>query len=355
MSAFPEPPYRLGETPEDFVVEEIPSFLPSGEGGHTFVRIEKRRRTTEDVARLLARCAGVPPRDVGYAGRKDREAVTTQWFSVPGLAPDEALALEAPGLRVLEAVPHPHKLRTGVLRGNRFRLRITGVAPEALAAVPERFASLVRRGMPNRFGAQRFGREGDNAQRGRELLAAPGRRVRDRRAGRFLLSALQAEVFNDVLARRGAPERLLDGDVAVVHASGGLFDVASAELEQPRADTFEISPTGPLFGTRMRGAAGAAGALEREVLASHGVAGPFAPPRGIRLRGARRPLRVRPAEASCDVLGPGELALRFELPAGCYASVLVESLLGQASAGRSTGPPIGVPSRDPARPRRLET
>ena len=343
-----EPRYRLRATPEDFVVEEIPSFLPSGQGGHTFVRVEKRLRTTDDVARLLARCAGVPPRDVGYAGRKDREAVATQWFSVPGLAPETALALEAPGLRVLEAVPHPHKLRTGVLRGNRFRLRVTGVCADALDRAPARLDALVRTGMPNRFGAQRFGREGDNALRGRELLAAPGRPVRDRRAARFLLSALQAEVFNDVLARR-APERLLNGDVAVVHASGGLFDVASAEAEQPRADAFEISATGPLFGTRMRGAGGPAGDLEREVLALHGVSEAFAPPRGIRLRGTRRPLRVRPAEASCEVLGPGELALRFELPAGSYASVLVESLLGQPP--RSTAPSIGVPSREPARPR----
>jgi tRNA pseudouridine13 synthase len=126
---------RLRSEPEDFRVDEIPLYAASGEGGHTFVRVEKRLRNTEELARELARAAGARPADVGYAGRKDRVAVTTQWFSVPGLAPEAALALELHGARVIEAHRHPHKLRTGQLRGNRFEI----VARVAETLPPRRF------------------------------------------------------------------------------------------------------------------------------------------------------------------------------------------------------------------------
>jgi tRNA pseudouridine13 synthase len=338
--------WRLRARPEDFVVDEVPLFAPSGEGGHTFVRIEKRLRTTEEVARLLARAADVSPRDVGYAGRKDRVAVTRQWFSVPGLLPETARALDIEGMRVLDAIPHGHKLRTGALRGNRFELRVTDVPGALLESAAGRLAGLVERGMPNRFGAQRFGRDGDNAERARKLLE-PGARVRDRRQARFLLSALQAAVFNEVLARRSGHEgELLAGDVAVVCASGGLFVVEDLSVEQPRADAFEISPTGPIFGTRVVQPEAAAAELESLALAEWGVPGPaeLQPPRGVRLRGARRPLRIRPAEARCERVGDAALALGFTLPAGCYATVLVEELLGPAAEPTDSGSADPLPS-----------
>ena len=189
--------------------------------------------------------------------------------------------------------------------------------------------------MPNRYGAQRFGREGDNAARARELLE-PGARVRDRRQARFLISALQAEVFNRVLERRrGREATLLLGDVARVCASGGLFVVRDLGCEQPRADAFEISPTGPIFGTRVTEPEAEAAELEARVFADCGLPAPAAlrPPRGIRLRGARRPLRIRPEDASCTALEGDVLALSFTLPAGSYATVLVEELLGPAAEG----------------------
>jgi tRNA pseudouridine13 synthase len=277
----------------------------------------------------------VRPGDVGYAGRKDRVAVARQWLSVPGLDPAAALALAEPGLRVLEAHRHRHKLRTGQLRGNRFRLRVREVEPAALERAPERAAELSRVGLANRFGAQRFGAEGANPERARALLAGePGAWPRDRRAARFLLSSLQAAVFNEVLERRPLPlDAVETGDVAVVCASGGLFVVEDAAREQPRAARFEISATGPVFGTRMTLAAGAPAEREREACAAFGVdlAG-FRPPRGVRARGARRALRVRPAELSLERTGERELELAFELPAGSYATVLVEALLGDGAA-----------------------
>src|SRR5262249_37707560 len=157
--------------------DELPAYAPAGSGDHTFVRVEKRLRTTEQVARDLARAAGVKSGDVGYAGRKDRVAVTTQWFSVPGLDPERALALSLQGPRVHEAARHPHKLRTGHLRGNRFEIAVRGADAGVCASARERLERVLRIGFPNRYGPQRYGRDGDNAQRAQELLAGARARM----------------------------------------------------------------------------------------------------------------------------------------------------------------------------------
>lgn len=314
------------ERPEDFRVEELPLYPPGGEGGHTFVRVEKRLRTTEEVARELARAAGVKPGDVGFAGRKDRMSISSQWFSVPGLAPETAVALELQDARVLEAAAHPHKLRTGHLAANRFTLVVRDAEPATLAAAPQRLARLVESGMPNRFGGQRFGRHGDNAEQGRRVLSGEAR-VRDRRRARFLVSALQAEVFNAVLAERLPDLVTLEaGDVAVVHESGGQFVVEDLEAEAPRAAAFEISATGPIFGVKVISAAGAVAEREERIALACGVPENLQPPRGIRMRGARRSLRVRPRDAEARA-ADGALHLQFTLPPGSFATVLVEELL----------------------------
>jgi len=329
---------RLRGEPEDFRVDELPLYAPSGEGGHTFVRVRKRLRTSEELARDLARAAGVRPGDVGYAGRKDRVAVTTQWFSVPGLAPEAALALSLPGASVLEASRHPHKLRTGQLAGNRFEIVVRELDEETLGSVGARAERILREGLPNRFGAQRFGRGGGNLESAQRLLR--GERVPgDRRHARFLLSSLQAAVFNEALARRALPlDRLELGDVAMLHASGGQFLVEDLAREAPRAAAFEISATGPIFGTRVLEPTGAVAERERAALAAFGVdLETLAPPPGIRLRGARRALRVRPEELEFEAERDA-LRLRFALPAGSYATVALEELLGLPPGSDDTGP-----------------
>jgi tRNA pseudouridine13 synthase len=331
---------RIRARPEEFRVEELPLYAPAGEGAHTFLCIEKRLRTTEEVARDLARAAGAAPRDVGYAGRKDRVAVTTQWFSVPGLDPEAARLLALPGARVLEAARHRHKLRTGQLRANRFEILVRDVDPEARERALQRAQEVARRGLPNRFGRQRFGRDGANAELGRRILrgeAGP----RDRRAARFLLSALQAEVFDRVLAARGDGfDRVFAGDVAVVHASGGLFRVEDEAREAPRAEAFEISATGPIFGTRAPLPGGEAAERERAALAAHGVPDAWRPPRGVRLRGGRRALRVRPEGLALEG-APEGLRVRATLPPGSYATVLLEELFGRLPD--DTDPPRDYP------------
>ena len=212
-------------------------------------------------------------------------------------------------------------------------LRVPKVSQEEVAEASRRLDAMRDDGMPNRFGGQRFGRDGGNAEAGRRLLRGEIV-VRDRRRARFFASALQAEVFNAVLAARARPlGRLIDGDLAVVHASGGLFRVDSAALEQARADRFEISPTGPLFGARVDAPSGEVGEREREALERCGVALAREKVKGLRLRGGRRALRVRPEEARAQGEG-GALCLAFTLPPGSYASVLVEELLeGAPDAG----------------------
>jgi tRNA pseudouridine13 synthase len=322
-------------TPEDFVVEETPAYAPSGEGGHLFVHVEKRLRTTEEVAEALAAAAGVRARDVGYAGRKDRFAVTTQWLSVEGLSPEAARSLDVPGVRVLEAVPHVHKLRTGHLRSNRFALRVHGVDAAALERARTRLTELVARGLPNRFGVQRYGRDRRNVERGRAILLGRAR-GRDRRTARFMISALQSAVFDRVLAERPLPLDAVEcGDVARVEESGGLFVVEDAAIDAARAARFEISATGPIFGTRTTAPTGAPAAREAAAHEAFGLPAPgeIRAPRGIRLRGARRPLRVRPEAADLEAEDGGRVVVRCALPPGSYATVLLEELFGTLDEG----------------------
>ncbi len=240
-------------TPDTFTVEEIPAYAPSGEGTHLFLWIEKRGLTTFDAIARLARALGLAPRDIGYAGLKDRHALTRQWLSLPGVAAERALAMADADLKVLQAVPHPHKLRLGHLRGNRFEVTLTGDATEGeREALRARFEALAASGVPNRFGAQRFGAGGDNAAVGLALLRGE-RRERDKRRRRLLLSALQSVVFNRALELRAASGDLAQvrgGDVLQKTDSGGLFVTTDPAVDQPRVDRGEVIPTGPLPGGR---------------------------------------------------------------------------------------------------------
>ena len=320
---------RIRSLPEDFQVEEIPYETPSGEGPHAWIWIEKRLRNTADVARDLAEALDLERRQVGYAGRKDKLAVTRQWFSVPDADPERVRGLEIEGAQILEVARHGERLRVGALEGNRFVLVVREVDPAEVPEMAARFDRILERGLPNRFGQQRFGRHGDNAERGAELLKQP--RIRgDRRQAWFLLSALQSAVFNEVLARRpAAVDELMAGDLAVVHATEAYEWISSPEARQDAVRRFELSPTGPIFGTKMRWPRGAVADLERQVMASFGVEERqwSKLPRGARLFGQRRPLRVPVTDGR---LVPGEqhsVELTFRLPAGSYATVLLEELL----------------------------
>lgn len=340
---------RYKVEPEDFQVEEIPAYLPSGSGEHLFVLVEKEGRNTLEVAADIAHALGVHPKDVGIAGQKDRQARTIQWMSLPTRARDAALALEGEGFRVLDAAFHGNKLRTGHLRGNRFRIRLRGLAPGAFPRLRAILDALEARGLPNAYGGQRFGSSGDNAEAGRRLLlgeASKAAQRRNARLRRLLVSAFQSEIFNGVLAeriRRGTWDVPQEGDVLMRLQSGGLFVCTSPAEDAPRVASFECSVTGPLPGPKMRPVPqGEPASLEAAVLAASGVT-PAHLAASRDAPGARRALRIPvqvAATEEIDPAGESSAVLTFDLPAGSYATcVLREITKERPEAAAAANPP----------------
>jgi tRNA pseudouridine13 synthase len=317
---------RLRSMPEDFRVEEVLGYDADGQGEHALLWVEKRGANTDWVGRELAKFAGVPPVAVGYAGLKDRHAVTRQTFSVQlaGKPDPDWSTFPHADVKVLAATRHSRKLKRGALRGNRFVLVLREVQGDRDAA-EQVLQQIAARGVPNYFGEQRFGREGGNVAQARAMFA--GRRVdRDKRS--FLLSAARSQIFNNVLAarvERGAWDTPLDGEIWSLAGSRSWFgpepfsDVLAERLA--RAD---IHPSGPLWGQGEPPTVADAGALEREVAAAssdlaEGVA-------AARMDQERRPLRLLPRDLKWRWLDDNALELAFELPAGAYATVVVREL-----------------------------
>ncbi len=385
------------ERPEDFLVEEVPIYAAAGSGDHVFFQVEKRGVTTLEAVRMLARALGRGPRDIGFAGMKDAQAVTRQWMSLEHVDPARLEGLELGPIRVRAVTRHKNKLKLGHLSGNRFELKLRHTHPSQDAAGRSALDELVQRGVPNYFGPQRFGVRGDSWKIGRALLAGdfelalahfvgrPGpldsgsvllarqhfdagryeaaartwpRSFRDaskacmamarkrtspkqalfaldRSLLRLFVSAYQSQLFNALLARRIAGvDQVLVGDLAFKHANGAVFSVQDLQAEAARAQAFEISPTGPLFGSRMTRADGEPGRLEEELLqrAGHRFED-FAHKGSLEWQGARRPLRMPLSELAIQRGTDGEgdfLALAFRLPAGGYATSLLREVLASS-------------------------
>jgi tRNA pseudouridine13 synthase len=336
-------PYRTAElpgvggtlraTPEDFAVDEVPAYPPSGDGDHVFVHIEKRGLTTPEAARRLASWAGVEARDVGWAGMKDRHARTRQWLSLPPpAAPEPLLDRADDGLTVLAAVRHRHKLRTGHLRGNRFELVIRDVGDAAAAALAARaILDALAAGAPNWYGEQRFGARGDNAGAGLAILDAGGKGGGPPRRKRLMISALQSYLFNHWLVDR-VNDRLdrtvLEGDVLTKPATGGMFVSSDAAADQPRLDAGEVAITGPMFGGAMRAPppTSAAGVRELAVLAAAGLAPDAFARLGKLAPGTRRAALVRLDDTQVEVVAADAIRVTLSLPAGSYATAILREL-----------------------------
>ncbi len=327
----------IGPELDDFTVEEIPAYLPSGTGEHRYVRLEKRGMTTRDAALALARAAGVSEREVGYAGMKDKHGVTTQWLSLPAKsAPPEGWAL-GDALRVLETSLHQNKLRTGHLRGNRFRVGLADTVPGAAERARAILARLSERGQANYFGTQRFGRDGQNLVEALEFLGGKRRlpRGRERFLTKLYASVVQAEVFNRYATRRmtAGSDRLLSGEVVRLAGAGASFVVESLEREAPRFAARDLVLTGPMPGPKMRAASGEALDLENEVLTELGITNEALAELGRHAPGTRRDLLVFP-EGATVTEAADRLVLAFELPAGSYATILVRELTRTAPPAR---------------------
>lgn len=347
--------------PDDFIVEELPLYEPSRDGTHTFFAIRKRNLSTLEAINQIARALKANPGNFGYAGLKDKRAITTQVLSMGGIPPEQVLKLELPRIEVLWAERHLHKLRVGHLRGNRFMITLRDVSPKALPVVQKEMERFKTEGVPNRFGVQRFGNKQNSHLIGKVLLREEWEEVlgyvlddettqfsqfvkrvkqeKERgslekavasiphRLRKLYLSAYQAYLFNCILEKR-LPNlgKLWDGDIAVKHSNGAPFLVENALVEQPRADAFEISPSGPIFGYKMRHPTGEVQKLEAELLATEGIEYKvFRKVAGIRLQGTRRPLRM-PMEVHQVTNVDVGLRLCFTLPAGGYGTVILDEL-----------------------------
>jgi tRNA pseudouridine13 synthase len=322
----PLPPAEFKGHPEDFHVEEQLSFAPSGSGPHWLLRVEKRTANTRWVAAEIARFAGVPTADVGYAGLKDRQAVAVQWFSVPNRAPAEFwLGCSTAEYKVLDAVANARKLRRGALSGNRFRIRLRNAAwsREQLESKLDRLRS---HGVPNYFGPQRFGRDGYNLDRVAEWIhngVAPRGRVERG----FSLSAARSLVFNALLARRveaGDWSQLTPGDVASLNGSGSHFLVAAVDAElQQRLATFDIHPSGPLWGQGLPACQGQA--LQHELAVSRELPAVTGLLAEQGLLQERRALRCAIRELSCE-RDAGTVTLSFLLGRGQFATAVLREI-----------------------------
>lgn len=323
---------RFRATPEDFRVEELPAFAPSGEGEHLLLTVEKRGMNTVFAARQIARWAGIAELGVGYAGLKDRHALTRQRFSVhlpKRVAPDLA-GLESDELRVLDASWHNRKLPRGALAGNRFALVLRDVAGDR-ARIEARLAAIAGQGAPNWFGEQRFGRMGDNVDAALRMFA--GERVRREQRG-ILLSAARSQLFNTVLAARigdGSWQQGLAGEVWMLDGSHSLFgpEPMTAELAA-RAARLDIHPTGPLWGSGPLRCSGEAQRREVGALAEQSALREGLEAAGLRQE--RRALRMRVGELHWQWSGDDCLHLHFALPAGSYATAVLAEL-GEVTTG----------------------
>jgi len=325
--------------PEDFTVREIPAYGPDGRvGAHLLLTMHKRGLGSEDAIVEISRQTGIPRPEIGLAGLKDKDAVTEQWISVPFAAGTRLAEFSHPAITLGTAHPHGNKLRRGHLHGNHFNIVVRELAvsgeeaAERIIAKRSRLAELG--GLANLYGNQRLGDSGSNLRRGLEALAAGARRGR----ADFLLSAGQSALFNLYLLERrarGLMRTILAGDILKKSATGGLFECREPETDQARLDSGELGITGPMFGSKMRAPSPgtAADALEREILELAGISSSALKAFGNKVEGTRRPLQLPLVDLelalvpATDALPPG-LSLQFSLPAGSYATVLLQELQG---------------------------
>lgn len=374
----------IKSSPDDFVVEEIPAYSPKGEGEHLFIKARKRGMSTPTLIRIICKKFKAREFQIGYAGLKDRDATTTQWISVhlpvkdrrviAARAVDE-LNAENENFSIIESAFHVNKLKLGHLKGNRFVIKVADLAVPAVEAkkICETIKlELSERGVPNYFGAQRFGaaRNGHvvcmafmrgDYQTAFELLypfmrggsPADGRQAdlyklfikkswrklvaeTPQAMLRVVASAYQSRLFNVFLSERANEiDKIYAGQWAQKNDSGAKFisDDEAADNERCRAKA--ISPTGPIYGPDMRWSSGVMGEAERELYMSQSA--PMEslrnPVGGVHLPGERRAMRffADPIQINFDEAG-NSASFAFSLPSGCYATVLLREFMKNEDA-----------------------
>ncbi|KFE52973.1 tRNA pseudouridine(13) synthase TruD [Pseudomonas syringae] len=329
----------LKATAEDFQVDEVLDIPLSGDGEHLWLWVEKRGLNTEEAARRLARAAGVQLRTVSYAGLKDRQALTRQWFSIqlPGKADPDMSAAENETLRILKSTRHKRKLQRGAHAANGFTLRLTQLNADK-DALQARLEAIAKAGIPNYFGAQRFGYLGGNLGEARDYAARQAlpeqRAVRSR-----LLSTARSYLFNQVLAARvadGSWQRAQVGDLLAFTDSRSFFPAGVEECSDPRLAILDLHPTGPQWGAGPSPASGATATLENDVANRESALRDWLTRAGMEHE--RRILRLPIGGLTWHYPEPDILQLEFVLPAGCFATALVRELVDLVPVGQTDSP-----------------
>jgi tRNA pseudouridine13 synthase len=321
---------ELKQQTSDFEVEEIPAYLPNGAGEHLFLWVEKTGIGAEQLTKHIVQTLRLSKHDLGVAALKDRHAVTRQFVSVPAKYEERIGEIDTDQIRVLSAVKHQNKLKTGHLRGNRFSILVRNVIPDSFESACQIAACLKDLGVPNYFGDQRFGIDGETADLGFDLLRGdqtptdihPARR---RFLLRFALSSAQSVLFNQALADRlrdGLLRQVLVGDVLQVAVSGGVFLCEDPAVDQARFETQEICTTGPMFGPKMKQPAGDIALREAAILRDYKLQPEDFQRYQQLTNGTRRPFLVFPQDLAISE-EPEGLRFQFTLPSGCYATVVL--------------------------------
>lgn len=322
----PEATGIIRAIPEDFQVDEVLGFELTGEGEHVCLHIRKRNSNTAFVAKQIARLAGVKNMDVSYAGMKDRNAVTTQWFSVylSNKAEPDWQQLNSDEAQVLEVKRHNRKLRRGALKGNRFIIKVTELCADK-TLLEKRLQTIQKAGVPNYFGDQRFGR--DNLEKASAMFNGTVK-VKNREKRSIYLSAARSAIFNAALSKRvelGNWNQPLAGDTMMLNGSRSVFSIAEVdEVIQQRVDAGDIHPTGPLWGRGKLDSSAAVDAFEHEIAERfrdwcQGL-------ERAGLKQERRALRLLVTEFDWK-LEQDSLTLNFFLPSGCYATTVIRECL----------------------------
>jgi len=329
---------RIRQCPEDFRVTEIPLLEPDGEGEHVWLWIRKRDENTQHVAEQLSSHAGVHPRQVSYAGMKDRRAVTEQWFSVqlPGREEPDWLAMNSDTLTVLRHARHSRKLRRGTLKGNLFVITLRDISGDQ-QLLEQRLVNIRDKGVPNYFAEQRFGRGGSNLYMADKMFRNPGLRLSRNKRG-LTLSAARSFLFNQLLSLRvlaGNWDVPVIGDAMQLHGSHSFFIAESPDADLlSRVASQDVHPTGPLHGRGESPARGDCVVLERTVLDAN--ADWCAGLEQAGLEQDRRALRLGVSDLVWQWVNAGELLLTFSLPAGAYATSVLREVACCSVVDRSS-------------------
>ena len=338
--------FRFKQTARDFVVEEIPLYEFSGDGEHLVLFVRKKNLSTSEMVGIFARFLGIKNRDIGYAGLKDKHAMTKQYISIHKQHEEALKKFEHEGIKILSQVYHNNKIRIGHLRANRFYIKLKKVNPTSAIKIDEALKNISDNGMPNYFGYQRFGNDGDNHIDG-EKIAKGEKKERNPRIKKLLINSYQSHLFNMWLSRRleintlvssfeakelesllnipieqikklkaqKHPFKVLHGDIMEHYPYGRLFDFDGSDEDLERFNARDISVTGLLCGTKVKTSSDLAGEIEKDFDDT------------INADGARRYAWVYPTEVEGRFKPiEAQYELNFTLPKGSYATVLIEEL-----------------------------